>query len=215
MFGLPSEVVITNSPVNLTATASSGLPVTFTVVSGPAALDGDKLVLTGTGQVTVQAQQEGSSQYQAAAVLQTFSVTAATAGSVVIIKGPVINPQNNHSYYLLAQQSWSDAEAVAVTMGGHLVTVGDPEEQNWLADTFLPYSGVAGALWIGLWDPQPYLPNDNSWAWTQHFLWASGQPVTFFCWSADQHFAGTGAHQNVFAGRMGRGSGLGSAKCCR
>jgi lysophospholipase L1-like esterase len=52
--------------VPLVATASSGLPVSFSVVSGPAAFVDGKLKLTGQGQVTIRATQEGNEIFDAA-----------------------------------------------------------------------------------------------------------------------------------------------------
>ncbi|HEX8530873.1 MAG TPA: choice-of-anchor D domain-containing protein, partial [Cytophagales bacterium] len=49
------------------ATASSGLPVTYAVVSGPASVTGTNVNWWGTGLVTVQASQAGNAQYSAAA----------------------------------------------------------------------------------------------------------------------------------------------------
>jgi sugar lactone lactonase YvrE len=57
-----------SAPVILSASASSGLPVTYQVISGPATLSngGKVLNLTGAGVVTVQATQTGNTIYQAA-----------------------------------------------------------------------------------------------------------------------------------------------------
>lgn len=54
----------------LNATASSGLPVSFTVVSGPASLSGSMLTITGAGTVTVRASQPGDDTYEAAASIE-------------------------------------------------------------------------------------------------------------------------------------------------
>jgi len=63
------------SPVTLRATASSGLTVSYSVVSGPATVSGTTLTPTGTGSVTVQASQAGNSTYAAATpVSVTFTV---------------------------------------------------------------------------------------------------------------------------------------------
>jgi hypothetical protein len=67
--------------VTLTATASSGLTVSYTVTSGPATVSGNTLTTTGAGSVTVKASQAGNTNYSAAApVSQTFTVTANASG---------------------------------------------------------------------------------------------------------------------------------------
>ena len=74
---------VSDPPFALTATASSGLPVAFAIVSGPALLNGATLTLGGTpGDVTVRASQPGNAAYNAAPdVVRTFTV--APAGPLV------------------------------------------------------------------------------------------------------------------------------------
>lgn len=73
-FNAPATFYAGQSPPVLEAHASSGLPVTLSVVSGPATLSGSTLTLTGTGTVKVQATQPGGGQYKAA-VPVTRSIT--------------------------------------------------------------------------------------------------------------------------------------------
>ncbi|MFA8434554.1 MAG: endonuclease [Marinifilaceae bacterium] len=64
-----------NDPFALTATASSGLAVTFQIVSGPATIKGNTLSITGAGTVTVKASQIGNQKFlPAAAVTRSFEV---------------------------------------------------------------------------------------------------------------------------------------------
>ena len=64
-------------PITLTATASSHLPVSYTV-TGPATLNGSTLTITGAGMVTVTASQPGNSSYAAATpVVRSFTVAKA------------------------------------------------------------------------------------------------------------------------------------------
>lgn len=56
----------TAAPFSLLANSSSGLPVSFSVVSGPASLHGTTLTLTGTGVVTIRAVQNGNRDFEAA-----------------------------------------------------------------------------------------------------------------------------------------------------
>ncbi len=66
-----------DAPFALTATASSGLAVSYSVVSGPATVSGSTVTLTGIGTVTIQATQAGNTTYAAATpVSQSFLVTA-------------------------------------------------------------------------------------------------------------------------------------------
>jgi hypothetical protein len=93
-----------------------------------------------------------------------------------VITGPVTNPSNNHRYYLLTNANWSDSQAEAVTLGGHLVTINDPIENQWVFDTFSNFGGVRRNLWTGLTDDVA----EGS------FLWISGDPSTYRNWSAGE-----------------------------
>ena len=78
-FGALPNVTFGAAPITLSATASSGLAVSFTLVSGPATLAGNVLTITGAGSVTVQATQAGNGAFGAATpVNQTFTVLPAT-----------------------------------------------------------------------------------------------------------------------------------------
>ncbi|HEX7330065.1 MAG TPA: cadherin-like domain-containing protein [Pyrinomonadaceae bacterium] len=77
-----------DAPFALSATASSGLPISFAVVSGPATLAGNTLTMTGVGIVTVRASQNGDANYEAAAdVTQSFTVQA---GQPVLLRNNVL-----------------------------------------------------------------------------------------------------------------------------
>ncbi|MEI8201771.1 MAG: LamG-like jellyroll fold domain-containing protein [Bacteroidota bacterium] len=66
----------TTPPFNLHATATSGLPVSFTIISGPATISNDSVVtVSGAGTVIVKAYQNGNTQYDTAVpVINTFDV---------------------------------------------------------------------------------------------------------------------------------------------
>ena len=67
------------APISLSATSTSTLPVTFTVTSGPATVNGSALTVTGVGSVVVAASQAGNNNYGAAtAVSHTIVVNQAT-----------------------------------------------------------------------------------------------------------------------------------------
>ncbi len=70
----------TDPPFTISATATSGMAVTFSIISGPATLNGTTLTLSGTtGTVVVSANQSGNTSYcPADEVRQTFFVTDPT-----------------------------------------------------------------------------------------------------------------------------------------
>jgi hypothetical protein len=88
-----------------------------------------------------------------------------------------INPSNGHTYHLLkagdgvSGLKWTEAEAAAVSVGGHLVTINDAAENDWVVTTFNDFH-----LWIGLNDEL----NEGQ------FIWPSGQPVSFVNWASSE-----------------------------
>lgn len=79
-FNTPPDRTFGDAPFDLAATASSGLPVSFTLVSGQATLGGSTLTLTGAGTVTVLASQTGGANHLAAPpVERSFLVSKAAA----------------------------------------------------------------------------------------------------------------------------------------
>ena len=58
-----SPVTYGVKPIELSATASSKLPVTFKVISGPGTISGHKLTITGAGTVVIAANQAGNLDY--------------------------------------------------------------------------------------------------------------------------------------------------------
>jgi hypothetical protein len=78
------------------------------------------------------------------------------------------NPATGHDYLYVAAplMPWAEAEANAVSLGGHLVTVNDAAEGEWLVATF------GTEYWIGLND----IAVEGEW------VWVSGEPATFTNW---------------------------------
>lgn len=100
-FAALADQVYGAAPFSLSASASSGLPVSFTVTSGPATLTGNLVTLTGIGTVTLTASQAGDSHYSAAPnVIRTFCVTLASlnpiSGNNNICPGTTVNYSVNN-----------------------------------------------------------------------------------------------------------------------
>jgi hypothetical protein len=91
---------------------------------------------------------------------------------------------HGHTYYLLDKGPWWDAcEAEAVTLGGHLATINDQAENDFIFNTFGPTveeeEGLV-SLFIGLND----LQEEGT------FAWVSGEPVSFTNWASGQPQSG-------------------------
>src|SRR5207247_11310897 len=77
-FGAPAGKTYGDADFSVSATASSGLPVSFSIASGPATISGSTVHITGAGTVTVRASQAGDGNYNAAPnVDQSFEVAKA------------------------------------------------------------------------------------------------------------------------------------------
>ena len=95
---IPKQLT-SNPPYTLEATATSGLPVSFEMISGPATIDGNILTLTGeTGTVTLKAVQEGNDEWLPAPdAVKTFEVIDPMAYSTDIT---IRRPYDENIVYL-------------------------------------------------------------------------------------------------------------------
>jgi hypothetical protein len=83
------------------------------------------------------------------------------------------NAANGHFYVLLSPATWSWSERAAVELGGHLATINNQTEQNWVFNTLAAYGGVGRLLWIGFND----VANEGT------FRWSSGETPSFTYWA--------------------------------
>ncbi|MCX6270907.1 MAG: peptide-N-glycosidase F-related protein [Bacteroidetes bacterium] len=93
---IPNKLT-TTPPFQITASATSGLPVSFEIVSGPATIANDMITLTGTeGDIVVKAIQNGNAQYDTASpVINSFSVIdPVTHTPVIDIRSPLAGDVN-------------------------------------------------------------------------------------------------------------------------
>jgi len=80
------DMVLGSGPVALVATSSAGLPVTFSVLSGPATVSGTSLTLLDGGAVTVRALNPGSPLWMTAQVDQTFQIRSPTTLNLTVVQ---------------------------------------------------------------------------------------------------------------------------------
>jgi hypothetical protein len=86
------------APFVISATASSGLQVSFRVVSGPASISGNTVTVNAGGTVTIEASQAGNANYSPAPVVtRSFVVTANTDNTppTIVTKNITVNTDIN------------------------------------------------------------------------------------------------------------------------
>lgn len=76
---VPPSLPFQSAPITLAARASSGLPVTFALVTGPCSIAGDQLTMLSSGDCVVEAEQAGAPGWLPATAQQTILVTPATS----------------------------------------------------------------------------------------------------------------------------------------
>lgn len=99
-------------------------------------------------------------------------VLSSQASFAAVVAGPFTNAGNSHLYYFLSANTWSNAQLEAAGLGGHLATIQNDQEQDWVFSTFNPYASGLG-IWIGL----QRVGN------TDVFQWITGEPLNYTQWS--------------------------------
>lgn len=84
-FAPPATVFLGQSPLALVATASSGLPVSLEIVSGPASLVGGNLTFSGIGTVLINASQGGGNNYAAAPAVKKSIKVVGTPTALTLL----------------------------------------------------------------------------------------------------------------------------------
>ena len=86
------------------------------------------------------------------------------------------NPYNGHLYTILQQSlSFEQSEAIAESLGGHLATIRNAQEDEWIVDTLLDPIG-AHTAGIGLHQLSGSQEPTEGW------VWASGELATYRNW---------------------------------
>jgi hypothetical protein len=104
----------------------------------------------------------------AAGVVAALALPSLGFASPNVVAGPIVDPQNGSTYYLVGNTDWATAESEAEQLGGHLWTDNNATEDSWVRDNIMPLTQGffdAGVVWTGL----------NDQASEGNFVWASGE----------------------------------------
>jgi hypothetical protein len=152
--GLPHDQSITFPPisnqvatssVSLSATANSGLAVSFAVAEGPGQIVGTTLSFTGAGTVKIAASQAGNADWNAAANV-TNSLTVSKAGQAITF--PAIADQIVTSSVALSASAGSGlAVSFAVASGPGTISGGNILSFSSTGTVLVAASQAGNALW--------------------------------------------------------------------
>ena len=115
-FGALSPQKVGDAPFALNATASSGLPVSFSLLSGPAQLSGNIVTLTNWGSVVIRASQPGNNLYIAASnVDQSLTVLPPDTNSPTIkIISPLANVRLSNAVVTVSGTATDNVQVASV-----------------------------------------------------------------------------------------------------
>lgn len=97
------------------------------------------------------------------------------------LEWPVLEGGNGHFYELLDGVTWRQADEASGSMWfnshqGHLVTLANEEEENWIKEIF----PAREFLFIGLYQPEGSLEPEGGWR------WVTEEPVTYINWQGEE-----------------------------
>ena len=120
-----------------------------------------------------------------AALIAILSITSSLRAD--ILAGPITNSANNHVYLLLTTNTWGIAEQEAVALGGHLTTINNNKENQFVHTNFSNFGGVDRILWIGLTDKGV----------EGTFNWINGEDATYRNWASGEPNDSSGGENRV------------------
>lgn len=127
-FPNPGPVSAGVTPITLTASAMSGWPIAYSLISGPATLTGNVLTITGSGSVVVEADQSGNAAYAPAPPVQDTIVVNALTQTVSFTTNAPASAVFNSSFTVAATASSGlpitySSDGVVCTNSGPLYTM--------------------------------------------------------------------------------------------
>ena len=133
-------------------------------------------------------------------VVRWILLTGACVWGLTAPAGAVLVEWNGHFYGTTPVDDWENAEAWAVDLGGHLVTIDDAAEEAFIESTFLSGDDLDTTWWIGLTCPEPLDYTDPG-----KWIWAAGTPVSYTNWRTGQPDGGQGSDRYAGINYLGGG----------
>lgn len=125
-FGSLANKTFGAAPFAVSASASSGLPVAFSILSGPATVAGNLVSLTGAGVVTVRASQPGDATYAAATPVDQAFTVAKAASALVVSTSANPSPTGSNVTFTATVSSGAGTPTGAVQLLADGTALGSP-----------------------------------------------------------------------------------------
>ena len=154
-FSPPTSATYGDGPITLGAIASSGLPVSFSVTSGPGSISGNILTITGAGTIQLMASQAGNATYSVAPNLTAAMVVAKAAATVTL--GSLSQTYNGNPRYAVATTdppgksvifTYNNSPVAPVNAGSYAVvaTIDDTNYQGSASGTLVVAKATATVI---------------------------------------------------------------------
>jgi hypothetical protein len=104
-----------------------------------------------------------------------FGSGTITIGALPLL-ADITDPATGIRYVAVAGTTWTASEALAVALGGHLVSIGSQEEQDFIHSNFGNLLGVDRRIWIGFSDQST----------EGAFEWSDGTPAKYTNWNGGE-----------------------------
>src|SRR5580698_3633284 len=125
-FPNPGPVTYGVAPITLTATATSGLAVTYTVKSGPGSVSGSTLTVNGSGTIVVEADQAGNSNWAPAPPV-TDSIVVNQATLTVTANNATITAGSPLPTFTASYSGFVNGDGQGVLSGSPSLTTNAPQ----------------------------------------------------------------------------------------
>lgn len=195
----------TSGAVEVSTCTQTSLDTKIAVYQGCVCFEGSAILACADDSCATQSTVQFTATAGASYLIRIGSYSDASTGSgtfslgayaPVTVAGPITNPANGHAYYLLGPSAWSRAESDAVSLGGHLVTINDADENEWVRANVLGFDGADRRGWIGFND----VANEGA------FVWSSGEASTYTNWNGGEPNNSGGVEH--YTEMFGSGTGL-------
>lgn len=129
----------------------------------------------------------------------TEASQGSTGVGIMLIESGVLadvtDPSTEQRYLLAETGSWTEAEATAQQLGGHLASIQSQAENDFIQENFGFFDGVDRRLWIGFADEG----SEGVW------YWSDGSEIVYTNWNdGEPNNAGGNEHYAEMLGSTGR-----------